>query len=59
MSNLLANNKKPLTKSDSSNYVNIKTNKKITNLNNSKFTYYKLADHYICGEDSEIDIFIA
>ena len=53
-----SNTNKLLLSSDSENYVNVKTNKKITNLENKKFVYYKIEDDYICGEECEIEKFL-
>lgn len=56
---MLSLNDKPLKQSDSENYVNIKTNRNISNLNNKDFLYAIIDNNfYICGSKEDIENFI-
>ncbi len=57
MSSLRSLNDKKLGDSDESNYINVKTNRRITNLTNKKFIYLEIQGNYVCGTKEDIEEF--
>lgn len=55
---LVSNKDKVLGESNASSYINVKTNRKITDLNNIKYLYYKCQKQYICGSTEDIEFFL-